>query len=67
MQIARSANVPVVLDAGGAETPIPQELLKCVTVLTTNSLELTHQTGLPAKTMEQVIQAAGKIHQLVLL
>lgn len=39
-QAAAAAGVPVVLDAGGAEGPLPAELLKCVTVLSPNETEL---------------------------
>jgi len=60
-KIARSANIPVILDAGGTGTPIPQELLKCVTVLSVNELEVARLTGMPTNTWEQVIKAAAKI------
>jgi ribokinase len=60
-KIARSANIPVILDAGGSGTPIPQELLKCVTVLSANELEVARLTGMPINTWEQVIKAAAKI------
>jgi sugar/nucleoside kinase (ribokinase family) len=65
LQIARSANVPVILDAGGTGTPIPQELLKCVTVLSANELEVARLTGMPINTWEQVIKAAAKIQLMV--
>lgn len=65
VQIARSANVPVVLDAGGADTPISQELLKCVTVLRVNEAELARLTGLPSSNLDQISIAAMSIHQLV--
>lgn len=55
----------MVLDVGGADTPIPQELLKCVTVLRANEDELARVTGMPTKTHEQVTEAAGTLHQLV--
>lgn len=69
MQIARSANIPVILDAGGTGTPIPQELLKCVTVLSVNELEVARLTGMPTNTWEQTIKATAKIQSwwLVLL
>ncbi len=37
---ARAAGVPVILDAGGDETPIADELLKNVTILSPNETEL---------------------------
>ncbi|KAG0628596.1 hypothetical protein M758_1G038500 [Ceratodon purpureus] len=63
-KIARSANVPVVLDAGGADTPIAQELLKCVAVLRVNEAELARLTGLPTCDLEQITVAAMSVHQL---
>lgn len=37
---AHAAGVPVILDAGGDETPIADELLRCVTYLSPNETEL---------------------------
>ena len=65
VQIARSANVPVVLDAGGADSPISQELLKCVTVLRVNETELARLTGMPTCNLDQITVAAMSVHQLV--
>jgi len=65
VQIARSANVPVVLDAGGADTSISQELLKCVTVLRVNEAELARLTGMETNNLDQITVAAMSIHQLV--
>lgn len=65
VQIARSANVPVVLDAGGADTPIPQELLKCVTVLRVNEAELARLSRMPTCNLDQITVAAMSVHQLV--
>ncbi len=39
-QAAAAAGVPVVLDAGGDETPISDALLRCVTYLSPNETEL---------------------------
>ncbi len=65
MQIARIAKVPVIMDAGGAEGPIPEELLKFVTVLSPNETELARLTGMPTKSLEDVIDAAAKIQEMV--
>lgn len=65
VQIARSANVPVVLDAGGADTPVSQELLKCVTVLRVNESELARLTGMETSNLDQVTTAAMSLNQLV--
>jgi len=61
LQIARSANLPVILDAGDTGIPIPQELLKCVTILTPNESEVAQLTGMPTNTWEQTIKATAKI------
>lgn len=65
VQIARIAKVPVIMDAGGAEGPIPEELLKFVTVLSPNETELARLTGMPTKSLEDVIDAAAKIQEMV--
>jgi ribokinase len=65
VQIARSANVPVVLDAGGADTLVSQELLKCVTVLRVNEGELARLTGMETNNLDQITVAAMSILQLV--
>ncbi len=57
------------LDAVGTGIPIPQELLKCVTILTSNESEVAQLTGMPTNTWEQTIKATAKIQSwcLVLL
>ena len=65
VQIARSANVPVLLDAGGVGTPIPREFLKCVTILSVNEAELARPTGMPTCELYQITVAAISVHQLV--
>ncbi|CAK9215837.1 unnamed protein product [Sphagnum troendelagicum] len=66
LQIVGSANLPVTLDAGGTGIPVPQELLKCVTILTPNESEVAQFTGMPTNTWEQTIKATAKIQILVL-
>jgi len=41
-KIAKSANVPIILDVGGMEGPIPDDLLKSITILSPNEIELAH-------------------------
>lgn len=60
-KIVWSANLPVTLDARGTGIPVPQELLKCVTILTPNESEVAQFTGMPTNTWEQTIKAAAKI------
>lgn len=64
-QIARSANVPVILDAGGIDSPVPDELLKYVTIFSPNETELARITGMPTETIGQVEAAASKILNMV--
>jgi ribokinase len=61
LQIVWSANLLVILDAGGTRIPIPQEFLKCVTILTPNESEVAQSTGMPTNTWEQTIKATAKI------
>lgn len=63
-KIARGASVPVVMDAGGFDEPLPQDLLKAITVLSPNETELSRITGLPCDTLEQVLVAAAKIQEV---
>lgn len=64
MQLAASARVPVILDAGGAESPLAHELLTNVSILSPNETELERMTGMPTKTEKQCIEAAENlVHQ----
>lgn len=65
IQAARNAGVPVILDAGGMDTPMPQELLDFVDILSPNESELGHLTGMPTESFEEITQAAVKCHKLV--
>ncbi|GLT25017.1 hypothetical protein SLA2020_001730 [Shorea laevis] len=60
----RSAGVPVILDAGGMDAPIPQELLDFVDILSPNETELGRLTGMPTESFEQISQAVAKCHKL---
>jgi ribokinase len=42
---ARAAGVPVILDAGGEDAPLPPALLACVDVVSPNETELARLTG----------------------
>ncbi|KAK3011382.1 hypothetical protein RJ639_005266 [Escallonia herrerae] len=61
---ARSAAVPVMLDAGGVDAPIPPELLNLVDILSPNETELARLTGMPTESFEQISQAVVKCHEL---
>ncbi|KAH6557182.1 hypothetical protein KP509_1Z130200 [Ceratopteris richardii] len=64
-KIACSANVPVILDVGGADTPIPEEFLQYVSVLSPNETELARLTGAPVNTIEDCIQAARQCQKML--
>ncbi|KAL8255159.1 hypothetical protein R6Q59_033380 [Mikania micrantha] len=61
---ARSAGVPVILDAGGMDAPVPVELLKHVDILSPNESELARFTGMPTESFEQISLAVAKCHKL---
>ncbi|BBM98165.1 ribokinase [Marchantia polymorpha subsp. ruderalis] len=63
-KIAKVSNVPVVLDAGGIDSPMPPELLKNVTIFSPNETELARLTGMPTDTTEEVLAAAAKVQLL---
>ncbi|XP_020528594.1 uncharacterized protein LOC18443326 isoform X2 [Amborella trichopoda] len=61
---ANSAHVPVILDAGGMEGPIPRELLKAVDIFSPNETELARLTGMPTDTSEQIAEGISKCHEM---
>lgn len=63
-KIARSANVPVILDVGGADAPIPEDLLQCITILSPNETELSRLTGTRVESLEDAIGAARKCQEM---
>jgi ribokinase len=60
---ARAAGVPVVLDCGGDDTPLPAELLALIDVVSPNESELARLTGLPTGDDTQVLVAARWLQQ----
>ncbi|KAL0362606.1 UNVERIFIED_CONTAM: Ribokinase [Sesamum calycinum] len=61
---ARSAGVPVILDAGGVDAPIPPELLKFIDILSPNETELARLTNMPTESFEQISEAVGQCHKM---
>lgn len=61
---ARSAGVPVVLDAGGVDLPIPSELASVVDILSPNETELARLTNMPTENFEEISQAVRKCHEM---
>ncbi|XVF18316.1 hypothetical protein REPUB_Repub11eG0011000 [Reevesia pubescens] len=61
---ARSAGVTVIMDAGGMDAPMPQELLNFVDIFSPNESELGRLTGMPTESFEQISQAAAKCHKM---
>lgn len=63
-QAARHAGVPVILDAGGVDSPIPQELAAIVDIFSPNETELARLTNMPTENIEQISQAVQKCHSI---
>lgn len=61
---ARAAGVPVVLDCGGDDAPLPAGLLALIDVLSPNESELARLTGLPTGDEAQVLAAARALQAL---
>ncbi|PKA48741.1 Putative fructokinase-5 [Apostasia shenzhenica] len=61
---AKNAGVPVIIDAGGVEDPIPTELIETVDILSPNETELGRLTRMPTDTFEQINQASKKCHEM---
>ena len=57
--------MPVILDAGGMDAPVPGELLGLVDIFSPNETELARLTGMPTETFEQISLAAGACHKMV--
>lgn len=64
-QAARSAHVPIILDAGGVDSPVPSELLSVVDIFSPNESELARLTKMPTENFEQIKQAVEKCHDMV--
>ena len=56
--IAHAAGIPVILDAGGADGPLGDDLLRHLALLSPNETELARLTGLPTTDEREVIAAA---------
>lgn len=61
---ARNASVPVILDAGGMDAPLPQDLLKFVDILSPNESELSRLTGMPTESFEQISHAVTRCYEM---
>lgn len=60
---AKESGVPVILDVGGIEAPIPEELMKSVDILSPNETELARLTAMPTDSFDDIVQAVVKCHQ----
>ncbi|CAN6994569.1 unnamed protein product [Brassica oleracea var. botrytis] len=67
IQVAKVSVVPVILDVGGMDTPIPNELLDSVDVLSSNVTELSLLTGKHTETFEQFSQVVAISWYIILL
>ncbi|ONK68573.1 uncharacterized protein A4U43_C05F13480 [Asparagus officinalis] len=61
---AKKSGVPVILDVGGVESPIPKELMDCVDILSPNETELARLTGMPTESFEEIAGAVVKCHEM---
>lgn len=61
---AKSAGVPVILDAGGMDAPMPPELLNVVDIFSPNESELARLTCMSTESFEQIGQAVVKCHKM---
>ncbi|KAI4333447.1 hypothetical protein L6164_018260 [Bauhinia variegata] len=61
---ARNAGVPVILDVGGVDTPIPQKLINFVDILSPNESELARLTGMPTDSFDEITQASVKCQKM---
>ncbi|GFQ08876.1 ribokinase, partial [Phtheirospermum japonicum] len=64
VQAATSARVPVILDAGGVDAPIPPSYLSLLIFLSPNETELARLTNMPTESFEQISQAVGECHKM---
>ena len=67
LQDVKRAVVPVILDVGGTDTLIPNELLNSVDVLSSNETELSLLTEKHTETFEQFSQAVTISWYIILL
>lgn len=61
---AKSAGVPVILDAGGMDAPIPVDLLNNIDIFSPNESELARLTGMPTENFEQITLAVAECHKM---
>lgn len=62
-QIAAAAGVPVLLDAGGVDAPLSDDLLQHLSTISPNETELQRLTGQQADTEAQVLVAAAALQE----
>ena len=58
---AQASGVPVLLDAGGVDDPLDDELLSNVTILSPNESELARLTNMPTSTEAETVEAAKSL------
>jgi len=62
-RVATAAGVPVILDAGGSDAPIPDELLASVDCLSPNLGELAALSGIPAHEPDAVARGVSALRR----
>lgn len=60
-QAAADAGVPVLLDAGGVDAPLPDELLSHLSIISPNESELQRLTGMATDSTAQLLEAAAAL------
>lgn len=62
-QMCKEAGVDVMLDAGGAEGPMSEALLSCLSLLSPNETELSRLTDMAIHSSDDVLVACQKLQQ----
>ena len=62
-QHAKQCGVDVLMDVGGDDSPLPKEMLECITMCAPNETELQNLTEMPTSTREEILLAAKKLQE----
>ena len=62
-QHAKKCGVDVLMDVGGDDSPLPTEMLECITMCAPNETELQNLTEMPTSTREEILLAAKKLQE----
>jgi len=62
-QHAKKCGVDVLMDVGGDDSPLPKEMLECITMCAPNETELQNLTNMPTSNMDEILLAAKKLQE----